>query len=672
MTPDRVLRLILILALTAVRPAMSAQHLNIEAKLDPVALALEAQVSIRTQTTELVFYLADDFVIESIEVDGATAPADRTSVDRLRRYQIELPDAETASTVIVRYHGSLKPLDTAMTHDDTLGGLPAMASEAGAYLPGNSGWHPILETPFTYRLESKVPGNYVAVAPGTPGDEQEFNGFRQASFSMDNAVDSIDLMVGKWVVDERIALIGETRVRLRTYFDASDTSLSTAYLDAAQGFIERYARQIGPYPYSIFSVVSSPIPTGFGMPTLTYLGKTVLHYPFIRDISLGHEVLHNWWGNGIRVDPVRGNWAEGLTTFMADYAYREEQSAKAAKRMRHGWLRNYATLPPASERRLSEFRSRHHTASATIGYGKAAMMFYDLRERLGREEFMAGIRLFWARHRYHSAGFDELRDAFETVSATSLTDFFEQWLERTGAPGIRTLNARLAEGAGTELQLELSQDAESTRAAPFSVSLPLRIFTVTETLDLRVNLSQTQQKLDIPAPSTPVSVQIDPDFEVWRKLLPEEAPPILRDVIAAEQVAIAPLEPALKDSLLGFARMFAEGAVKSAGAGNPSSSAPLIIAGSKNKVARHLGTLGRAARPADIAPGAIEVWVAPDPGRRLLVIAIDPALMAQAELPRLGRRLRHLASYSWLSLSEEGQMQRGHWPNRTPSVTVSK
>ena len=103
MTPDRVLRLILILALTAVRPAMSAQHLNIEAKLDPVALALEAQVSIRAQTTELVFYLADDFVIESIEVDGATAPADRTSVDRLRRYQIELPDVVDVDVMHVEH-----------------------------------------------------------------------------------------------------------------------------------------------------------------------------------------------------------------------------------------------------------------------------------------------------------------------------------------------------------------------------------------------------------------------------------------------------------------------------------------------------------------------------------------------------------------------------------------
>ena len=283
---------------------MSAQHLDIQAKLDPVALALEAHVSIRTQTTELVFYLADDFVVESIEVDGATAPAGRTSVDRLRRYQIELPDAETASTVIVRYHGSLKPLDTAMTHDDTLGGLPAMASEAGAYLPGNSGWHPILETPFTYRLESKVPGNYVAVAPGAPGDEQELNGFRQASFSMDNAVRRHRL--DGWQMGGRRTHRPDRRNQECACEPTSMLPIqafSAAYLDAAQGFIERYARQIGPYPYSIFSVVSSPIPTGFGMPTLTYLGKAVLHYPFIRDISLGHEVLHNWWGNGIRVDP---------------------------------------------------------------------------------------------------------------------------------------------------------------------------------------------------------------------------------------------------------------------------------------------------------------------------------------------------------------------------------
>ena len=59
----------------------------------------------------------------------------------------------------------------------------------------------------------------------------------------------------------------------------------------------------------------------------------MLRLPFIRASSLGHEVLHNWWGNGVLVDYARGNWSEGLTTFMADYAYKSEESAAAAREM---------------------------------------------------------------------------------------------------------------------------------------------------------------------------------------------------------------------------------------------------------------------------------------------------------------------------------------------------
>jgi hypothetical protein len=32
------------------------------------------------------------------------------------------------------------------------------------------------------------------------------------------------------------------------------------------------------------------------MCSLTYLGRDILKLPFIKTTSLGHEVLHNWWG----------------------------------------------------------------------------------------------------------------------------------------------------------------------------------------------------------------------------------------------------------------------------------------------------------------------------------------------------------------------------------------
>jgi hypothetical protein len=85
------------------------------------------------------------------------------------------------------------------------------------------------------------------------------------------------------------------------------------------------------------------------MPTLTYLGIDVLRLPFIRSTSLGHEVLHNWWGNGVYPDYARGNWSEGLTTFMADYAYREREGGEAATAARLAWLRDYASMPPGDD-----------------------------------------------------------------------------------------------------------------------------------------------------------------------------------------------------------------------------------------------------------------------------------------------------------------------------------
>jgi hypothetical protein len=189
---------------------------------------------------------------------------------------------------------------------------------------------------------------------------------------------------------------------------------------AVERYLRLYEDSIGPYPFEEFSVVSSPTPTGFGMPTLTYLGVDVLRLPFIRDTSLGHEVLHNWWGNGVRPDYGRGNWSEGLTTFMADYAYREQASAEAALEMRLAWLRDFAALGSAADRPLAAFTSRTHGAEQVVGYHKAAMVFLMLRDSIGTQAFDRALRAFWREHRGGVASWDDLRAAFEAASGRSL------------------------------------------------------------------------------------------------------------------------------------------------------------------------------------------------------------------------------------------------------------
>ena len=306
--------------------------------------------------------------------------------------------------------------------------------------------------------------------PGRLIDEKQADGRYSARFEFKQPAEGISLMAGPYRIGERrVRTAAGSELRLRTYFHAEIASLAPAYLDSIAGYLDLYERWIGAYPFSEFSVVSSPTPTGFGMPSLTYLGIQVLRLPFIRATSLGHEVLHNWWGNGVYPDYAQGNWAEGLTNFMADYAYRERESSEAASAMRLAWLRDFAAMPPGADTALARFSSRTHGASQIVGYDKSAMLFFMLRDMIGKDAFDAGVRAFWREHRFSIASWKHLRAAFEQASGRNLAAFFDQWLQRGGAPALRIADAR-AEPAGGRLAAASEPGARHTRLCRFGAA----------------------------------------------------------------------------------------------------------------------------------------------------------------------------------------------------------
>ena len=73
----------------------------------------------------------------------------------------------------------------------------------------------------------------------------------------------------------------------------------------------------------------------------------MIRLPFIMHTSLGHEIAHCWWGNGVYVDYEKGNWSEGLTTYVADYLYKERASLGQAREYR---LRSGKPSETCSER----------------------------------------------------------------------------------------------------------------------------------------------------------------------------------------------------------------------------------------------------------------------------------------------------------------------------------
>ena len=106
------------------------------------------------------------------------------------------------------------------------------------------------------------------------------------------------------------------------------------------------------------------------MPTYTVLGKAAVRLPFIPETSLGHEILHQWFGNSVYVDYRAGNWCEGLTTFLADHFYEEEEGR--GREYRKGVLIDFQSyVNDKNAFPLKAFTERTDAASEAIGYGKA-------------------------------------------------------------------------------------------------------------------------------------------------------------------------------------------------------------------------------------------------------------------------------------------------------------
>ena len=612
-------------------------------RLDPQSghLAGEDKITVSGHKT-LVLYLNPGLKVETALLDGEAVELEDT-----RPLQVALPD-EGSHEVTLRYAGSLE-------QDPSR----AFLDERGAFLPAGSGWLPeAMEPRLRYRLQVLVPPPYRAVATGSLVQETEQGGSRVAVFAAERALEAPSLFAGVYEVAELQR--GETL--LRTYFPPEAKALAPTYLENAGQYIEALEARIGSYPYEAFHVVAGPLPVGLGFPGMTYVSERILRLPFMQTRSLAHEIAHSWWGNGIGVDYASGNWAEGLTTFMADYALAAAQGEAAAREMRLGWLRDYAALPKDQDWPVTGFVSKTHDAQQVIGYNKAAFFFHMLEQELTPEIFDAGLRGFWNSKQLAVAGWTDLQSAFEAAAGKDLTWFFSQWLTRPGAPRLHLESASVEKlDQGYRLKVALRQDPPSYRLA-----VPLRVETAEGESRLTLEMTGPAAEGSFDLKTAPKRVGVDSGYDLFRHLAPEEATPIFRDITLNSDTRVltavgenAEAAQAAEDLAARLIPRAPEGAVPAAAAAEDPET-PLLVVGLEKELPAALAKLELAPRPKVLEQqGTAKVWTRrrPDGGAAMIVAARDAESLAV-----LLRPLPHYRRYGYVVFEGAKAVDKGVWP----------
>ena len=293
-------------------------------------------------------------------------------------------------------------------------------------------WHPSVEGTCLYRMRAFLPAEFEGISEANEVQVTgRSDGNREFRFVFDHPLRNLTLIAGRYQVEKE----RHGEVDVCTYFFAEDRELSKTYREYTKKYLDMYEKYLGKYPFKRFAVVENFLPTGYALPTFTLLGKDIVKMPFIVETSLGHEILHQWFGNLVYTDDKSGNWSEGLTTYLADHMYEEMKE--------RGWdyrkqilisFRSYVT--DGKDFPLTSFSGRTDRASSAIGYGKSAMVFHMLRKTVGDEIFFSSLRRFVEKNSFKAASWADIREAFEDGYGKKLDWFFRQWVDESGAPEV--------------------------------------------------------------------------------------------------------------------------------------------------------------------------------------------------------------------------------------------
>ena len=159
---------------------------------------------------------------------------------------------------------------------------------------------------------------------------------------------------------------------------------------------------------------------------------------------------------------------------------------------------------------LAEFRSRHDAATEAVGYGKVLMGFHALRLQLGDETFQRFLVVLYRRYQGKRASFADLQAVAEEVSERDLGRFFEEWVQRPGAPKLELDRTRVRSRGGEWTltgRLRQTQDAE-----PWLVEVPLVVQLASGAERHLVVSSERSTKFTIELGERPLAVHADPLF----------------------------------------------------------------------------------------------------------------------------------------------------------------
>ncbi len=228
----------------------------------------------------------------------------------------------------------------------------------------------------------------------------------------------------------------------------------------------------------------------------------------------------------------KGAWFPGLSEYMAGNRQGEK------KEFRKRTLLEYdALVHPGNEIPLKEYREDGTAAAQTVGRDKAALVFHQLKKLAGEQAFSRIAGELMARDPGRRGSWGDVEQLFEKETGTDLSWFFRQWIDRKGLLDLQLKNATTRRsGNRYEVDFDLVQNGDV-----YTLDVPVWITFLqggSET-DL-VRIDEATKQVTLFVDQEPAGLTVDRDYDLPRRLLDDEKPPLLATLFGDAKPVIVP------------------------------------------------------------------------------------------------------------------------------------
>lgn len=282
--------------------------------------------------------------------------------------------------------------------------------------------------------------------------------------------------------DGRIIPLGVfARASLMQYLDAENILTLTR-----QGF-EFFENQFGlAYPFAKYDQLFVPEFNAGAMENagaVTFLenyvfrGKVTDAMVERRAITVLHELAHMWFGDLVTMRWWNDLWlnesfAEFMSTLAAAQNTEFTQAWTTFCSMEKSWAYRQDQLP-STHPIVADIQDLEDVQVNFDGitYAKGASVLRQLVAWVGQEEFMAGVRTYFAKHAWRNTEFADLLRQLEAASGRDLSGWSALWLETAGVNTLRTHVETSEQGVITAFAVEQSAPAEHPTLRPHRIAI---------------------------------------------------------------------------------------------------------------------------------------------------------------------------------------------------------